>query len=222
MAEPQAAGAGNEKGDALLIPLSALQHYLYCPRQCALIHVERAWAENARTAEGRLLHAKTEKPAAARRGDMRVVHGLPLHSARLGLSGLADVVEFHARAGGGEDIFPVEFKRGRPKSHRADEVQLCAQALCLEDMFGAVIAKGALFYGESRRRQEVAIDDPLRNLTLEILAATRTMIAAGQTPAPIYDKRKCGGCSLLDLCGPQVPGRAGSVDAWLARKIEEE
>ncbi len=135
-----------------LIPLSALQHYLYCPRQCALIHVERLWAENRQTAEGRLLHDRADKPQIERRHGVRTITAMPLSSAELGITGVADVVESRTDEGG-ERPFPVEYKRGRPKAHRADEVQLCAQALCLEAMFGCKVEEGALFYGQTRRRQ---------------------------------------------------------------------
>lgn len=144
-----------------LIPLSALQHYLYCPRQCALIHVERLWAENRQTAEGRLLHDRADTPQIERRHGVRTITAMPLSSAELGIAGVADVVEFRADEAG-EHPFPVEYKRGRPKGHRADEVQLCAQALCLEAMFGCNVEEGALFYGQTRRRQAVAFDNDLR------------------------------------------------------------
>ena len=120
--------------DADLVPLSALQHYLFCPRQCALIHVERLWAENVLTAEGRILHEQSDKPGQASRGERRIVQGMPIRSRALGVAGVADVVEL-TRAGERWRPYPIEYKRGRPKAHRADEVQLCAQALCLEEMF---------------------------------------------------------------------------------------
>ncbi|WP_267904207.1 CRISPR-associated protein Cas4 [Pseudomonas mangiferae] len=127
-----------------LIPLSALQHYLYCPRQCALIHVERLWAENRHTAEGRLLHERADQCQIEQRHDVRTVTAMPLLHLELGVAGVADVVEFRA-TDDGERAYPVEYKRGRPKGHRADEVQLCAQALCLEAMLGKPLAEGALF-----------------------------------------------------------------------------
>ena len=145
------------------IALSALQHYLYCPRQCALIHVEQLWAESRHTAEGRLLHEKADKPKAERRKGVRTVTAMPLADTRLGITGIADVVEFH-HGPQGERAFPVEYKRGRPKAHRADEVQLCAQALCLESMLGQPVEAGALYYGEARRRTDVRFDDELRQL----------------------------------------------------------
>lgn len=127
-----------------LMPISALQHYLFCPRQCALIHLEQIWAENLYTAEGRLLHEKADSGKTEVRGDVKSVTGLLVRSLELGVTGKADVVEFHRREGIWHP-FPVEYKRGRPKSHDADKIQLCAQALCLEEMLGLPVPEGALF-----------------------------------------------------------------------------
>ncbi len=204
-----------------LVPLSALQHYLYCPRQCALIHVERLWAENRQTAEGRLLHDRADTPQIERRHGVRTITAMPLSSAELGIAGVADVVEFRAEEGG-EHPVPVEYKRGRPKAHRADEVQLCAQALCLEAMFGCRVEEGALFYGQTRRRQTVVFDDELRQLTLETIQATREMIRAGQTPTASYLAKRCDACSLIELCQPKLLGKRRDVEAWLREQIAEE
>lgn len=204
-----------------LVPLSALQHFLFCPRQCALIHVERAWAENALTAEGRLAHDKVHEPAQERRKGVRSITGMPLRSADLGLVGVADLVELHDTPAGAVP-FPVEHKLGRPKAHRADEVQLCAQALCLEEMFGVSVSAGALFYGRTRRRQDVAFDAELRALTCSVAGGTRTLLASGRTPAAVYDPKRCDSCSLLELCRPKALERPRRVAAWLARVIEEE
>jgi CRISPR-associated exonuclease Cas4 len=126
-----------------LLPISALQHLVFCPRQCALIHIERAWAENRLTAEGGLLHARVQSGETTTRGALRVLRALPLVSHRLGLTGYADVVEIHRAEGGGERAFPVEYKRGTTKAHDADRVQLCAQALCIEEMIGLPVTEGA-------------------------------------------------------------------------------
>jgi CRISPR-associated exonuclease Cas4 len=201
-------------------PLPALQHYLFCPRQCALIHIERLWVENVLTAEGRILHERTEKPGAAARRDRRIVHGMPAASRALGVAGIADVVEL-ARAGRRWWPYPVEYKRGRPKAHRADEVQLCAQALCLEEMFGVAVPEGALFYGKTRRRVVVALDEELRALTCRVATETRAMIAAGRTPPPVYAAKRCDTCSLKELCQPKRLQRPAAVAAWLHRRIEE-
>ena len=203
------------------IPLSALQHYLYCPRQCALIHIEQLWAESRHTAEGRVLHERADKPRGERRHGVRTSTAMPLTHAELGITGIADVVEFQERPEG-EQAFPVEYKRGRPKAHRADEVQLCAQALCLEAMLGQSIAEGALFYGETRRRTPVVFDDGLRQLTRDTIEATRTMLASGTTPSAQYSTKLCDACSLIDLCQPKLLGRKGSVNAWLAQQLKDE
>jgi CRISPR-associated exonuclease Cas4 len=148
--------------DADLVALSALQHYLYCPRQCALIHIEQAWGENTATAEGRVAHERVHAVESEVRRGVRTATGMPLRSDRLDVTGIADVVELHWVADNVWRPFPVEYKRGRPKAHRADEVQLCAQAIALEEMFAVEIAAGALFYGQPRRRTAVAFDPALR------------------------------------------------------------
>jgi CRISPR-associated exonuclease Cas4 len=204
-----------------LVPLSALQHYLYCPRQCALIHVERLWAENRHTAAGRLLHKQADTPQIELRHGVRTITAMPLSSMKLGIAGVADVVEFKLEAEA-EHPFPVEYKRGRPKAHRADEVQLCAQALCLEAMFGCRVEAGALFYGQIRRRQTVEFDDALRRLTLETIEATREMIRQGRTPSASYLPQRCDTCSLLDLCQPKILGKSRDVETWLLGQLAEE
>lgn len=200
-----------------LVPLSALQHYLFCPRQCALIHVERIWAEDGATAEGRLLHQRVDDGRSDRRGDVRTVRGLSVRSLALGVSGKADAVEFHG-TGKAARPYPVEYKRGRPKSHRADEVQLCAQGLCLEEMFGQPVPEGVLFYGETRRRTVVAFDADLRDLTARVAADTRAMIAGGRTPRPVYTPA-CRKCSLADTCRPRRLERPPAVARWLASAL---
>lgn len=203
------------------IPLSALQHYLFCPRQCALIHVERLWAENRFTAEGRIMHDAVHDPGEKQRGGVRVARALPLTSTLLGVSGIADAVELHVD-GGRVRPFPVEYKRGRPKAHRADDVQLCAQAIALEEMFAVDVPSGALFYGKTRRRTAVTFDSELRSLTADVAARTREMIEAGRTPPPVYDEPRCRNCSLIDICRPKALQRRRPVAAWLARQIATE
>jgi len=198
------------------VPLSALQHALYCERQCALIHVERAWAENRFTAEGRVLHAAADRQDARMRRGVRVVTALPLASRRLRLAGVADAVEFRAGPDG-ETAYPVEYKRGRPKRHRADEVQLCAQALCLEEMTGRPVPEGALFYGEPKRRTVVAFDAELRALTERTAARTADILGAATLPPAIYDAGKCLSCSLVEICRPRLAGR--SARAFLERGL---
>jgi CRISPR-associated exonuclease Cas4 len=203
-----------------LIPISALQHYMYCPRQCALIHLEQQWVENRQTAEGKLLHQRADKPRVERRHGVRAVTAMPLLSLELGITGKADVVEFHVGEAC-ERPFPVEYKRGRPKAHRADEVQLCAQALCLEAMLGVQIEAGALFYGQTRRRQDVAFDSVLRGLTCQVIADTRRMLASKHTPPATYSSQLCDRCSLIDICQPRWLGRS-DIDAWLRRQLDDE
>ena len=151
------------------------------------------------------------------RKSIRVERGVALRSLRLGLFGLADVVEIHA----GGVPYPIEYKRGRPKAHRADEAQLCAQAICLEEMLERSVAEGALFYGAERRRKTVCFDDELRALTVQLASNTRHMIAAGALPDAEYSRRKCTACSLQDTCQPLRPGKRSNVDQWLARALEE-
>ena len=215
MVGPAVAG---EDDDPVL--LSALQHYLFCPRQCALIHVERLWAENALTAEGRLKHEAVHAPKGERRKGVRTVTGMPLRSSVLGVTGVADVVELRDTAAGLVP-FPVEHKRGRPKAHRADEVQLCAQAICLEEMLGVPVPVGALFYGQTRRRQDVAFDAELRALTARVAAEVRALLAAGRTPPARYDPKRCDTCSLFELCRPKALEKPRRVVAWLARLVED-
>jgi CRISPR-associated exonuclease Cas4 len=197
-------------------PLSALQHFAFCPRQCALIHVERLWAENTLTAEGRVLHDRTHDAGSESRGDLRIARALPLQSTALGLHGVADVVEFHRQPAGTWRPFPVEYKRGRPKHAPIDAVQLCAQAICLEEMLATSVPAGALFYGTTHRRHDVVFDEALRDETRQLAAEVHALLASGRTPPPVYAP-KCRSCSLLDLCRPQAVTRSAS--AHLARLI---
>jgi CRISPR-associated exonuclease Cas4 len=192
-----------------LLAISALQHLLFCPRQCALIHLEGQWEENRFTAEGRIAHDKVHDAASERRGGLKTVTGLHLRSLRLGLTGVADVVEFERDAAGDARPFPVEHKRGRPKEENWDRVQLCAQALCLEEMTGASIPRGALYYGKNRRRVEVPIDEDLRRRTEDAARHLHELIASGRTPLPVYSK-KCDACSLVARCLPRALSSAQS------------
>lgn len=200
-----------------LVPISALQHLLYCARQCALIHIERQWAENQFTAEGHVLHERADKGGHERRSGVRIARSVVIRSRRLGVSGIADVVEIREDDG---SPYPVEYKRGRPKSLRADEVQLCAQAMCLEEMLAKPVPEGALFYGRNRRRQVVSFDNELRRLTEQAASDTRRLVALGQTPAPVYESQKCRACSLKEICQPRNPQGDGAVDRWLATAID--
>ncbi len=172
-----------------LLPLSALQHLMFCERQCALIHLEQAWAENRYTAEGRAMHDRVHESDAEQRGNVRIARGLRIRSLDLGLIGQADVVEFHRSASGGEQPFPVEFKRGRPKPNECDEIQLCAQALCLEEMLGVTVPEGAIFYGKPRRRYPVTFNPSLRSLTQQTAGRLHQLVADGVTPPAVYEKK---------------------------------
>lgn len=196
------------------LPLSALQHWLFCPRQCALIHVERLWEENRFTAEGRVLHERADQGIPESRDGIRILRSVHVASDRLRLHGVADVVELRA-----DMPFPVEYKRGRPKAHRADEVQLCAQAICLEEMTGQKIDHGALFYGTQRRRGLVVFDADLRALTTQVAAEAHDAMANGTLPAPRYDAGRCESCSLYELCRPQAPR---IVSGWLTRQLAQK
>lgn len=202
-----------------LIPLSALQHWLVCPRQCGLIHLEGQWEDNRLTAEGNALHARVDQAGAESRDGVRRVTGLPLKCARLGLVGRADVVEFRRSAGGGEVPFPIEHKRGREKADDRDTAQLCAQALCLEEMLGAAVPEGALFYAATRRRVQVAFTPGLRRRVEDAADGIREMLASGRTPAPVAIPA-CRGCSLADLCLPNALARP-SVNRYFARGLAE-
>ena len=205
-----------------LIPISALQHFVVCPRQCALIHLESVWIENEQTAEGRVEHERVDRGGAETRGPVRRAYGVPLRSLRLGLAGRADVVEFHAMPDGGpEQPFPIEHKRGRPKAGDEDRVQLCAQALCLEEMLRVSVPAGALFYGRTRRRAEVIFDEALRRRTEGVAAEVRALFEVGATPSPPA-VAPCKSCSLLSACRPAAfRSRRRSVASWIAARLDE-
>ena len=204
--------------DSLL--LSALQHLLFCERQCALIHVERLWEENRFTAEGRVLHEKVDEGRGESRPGVRITRSLQLRSEALGLHGVADVVELHRLPEGGWQPFPVEYKRGKPKAHDADVVQLCAQAICLEEGFGVPVPEGALFYGQTRRRLDVVFEEALRELTRRTAARLHELITSGITPRAVREK-KCDACSLLEVCLPDAMSRPRGAASWNAQAFAE-
>lgn len=209
-----------------LLPISGLQHLLFCERQCALIHIEQVWAENLFTAQGRIMHERVHAANRESRGDVRVEYSLPIRSLRLGLIGRADAVEFHRKKRGSSEDgteswqpFPVEYKRGKPKADNCDKVQLCAQALCMEEMLKVDIPCGALFYGRIRRRRDVAFDMPLREETEIAAKRLHELIGAGRTVPASYSS-KCKSCSLLDTCLPRVVEKGRSVKGYLSRSAE--
>jgi CRISPR-associated exonuclease Cas4 len=187
------------------IQLSALQHYVFCRRQCALIHVEDVWNENVYTVRGGILHEKVDTDTYETRGALKTVRGLKIHSFEYGLAGRCDVVEFFKSSDGSgrPEVVPVEFKAGQPKQNISDEVQLCAQALCLEEMLDVPVRRGAFFYGKIRRRVQVEISDTLRQQTEEIIAAVHDIVDRKVIPQGKYEK-KCGSCSLEDICQPKA------------------
>lgn len=204
-----------------LLPLSALQHYLYCPRQCALIHLEGVWEENRFTAEGRLLHRRVDAGLPGARGSVAEDRSVPVRSERLGLYGIADLVERRengasAAASADDMVYPVEYKRGSPKVEDWDRAQLCAQAMCLEEMLGRDIPEGAIFYGQPRRRERVLFDARLRAVVTESCAGLHALLEGGRTPPGRYGPR-CRGCSLLSRCMPKAP-RQG-VEDYLLRGL---
>jgi len=200
-----------------LVMISALQHYLFCPRQCALIHIEQQWSENRLTAEGRILHERVHTSGRESRRVLRVEYSVPVRSLRLGLTGQADIVEFHLQDDGAWLPLPVEYKRGRPKKDQTDRVQLCAQAICLEEMLGCTVPEGALYYGEKRRRFAVAFDPVLRENTARTAAEVHALLAGGKTPAPCYAER-CESCSFVSLCLPKV-ATCKQVDRYLRKMV---
>lgn len=218
-----ALGNGDRRSEEYL-PLSALQHYAYCPRQFALIHVDRQWAENRFTAEGQVLHRRANSGEAETRGDLHIARSVRLVTDRLRLSGVADVVEFHRTEGTGCELhdrpgqwqpYPVEYKRGRSKADDWDRIQLCAQAMALEEMLGVYVPEGAIFYGKPRRRERVVISAVLRETTARVADEVHALYATGHLPAP-EPGPKCDHCSLRVVC---LPDRK-SASEYLRRMFE--
>lgn len=223
------------------VPISALQHYLFCPRQCALIHNEQSWSENYLTAQGRLLHKKSESGKSTTRNGIRITRDLPLHSFKHGLIGKADIVEFHpppdiskSKANRtlkklihhcretsmqGWTILPIEYKRGKPKKNDCDRVQLCAQALCLEEMLKIEIPKGFLFYGQKQHRFEIVLDQTLRQTTLQTILSLHELFASQKTPPAEFGPH-CKNCSLYELCLPKLFQKK-SVKQWLMKELSK-
>lgn len=210
-----------------LLPISSLTHLSYCKRRFALVHIEQQWIENIFTAEGRTLHDRVHESETENRPGVRIVRGLRLVSYALGLVGQADVVEFYRgdkgivlpEADGQWQPFPVEYKRGKPKKDDSDSLQLCAQALCLEEMLQIEIPAGAFFYGKPRRRTDVTFDTRLRNLTRQTAAALHELFESRRTPRERYTK-KCDNCSLHLQCMPETTGIDKKIDVYLSKAFE--
>jgi len=192
-----------------LVMISALQHYAYCPRQFALIHVEQVWAENYFTAHGNLLHERVDRSEPEQRGNTRYERSVAVISHKLQLTGKLDLLEIEGKPP--TKYFPVEYKRGKPKREDWDKIQLCAQALCLEEMRDVRIDEGALWYWQERKRESVLLDDNLRKVTFAAIEAAHNILASGKTPPPTDDKKRCKACSLTDLCEPDTFRRDHSV-----------
>lgn len=210
-----------------LIPVSALADFTFCERRAALHFIENVWEDNVFTAEGTILHNRVDDVSASEvRGNIRIAHSVWLRSLALGLVGKADVVEFHKTETGGVKLegisglwllFPVEYKRGYLRHELSFAIQLCAQAMCLEEMLGGNIPSGAIFYGKTRRRMDVAFDNTLRTKTQDTAIKVHELIASGITPKAEYSK-KCEKCSLVELCLPKVSSKASS---YLLKVLEE-
>ena len=199
-----------------LLPISGLQHLLFCERQWGLIHLESAWAANRLTAEGDELHSKTDSGLSGTVGEIVVARSLDLRCLRLGLSGRADVVEFH----GAERIpFPVEYKHGKSKRADCDRVQLCAQALCLEEMLDVDVPAGAVYDGTAKRRSPVRFDAELRGMTVALAARMHDLYRTGITPQAVF-KKGCLGCSLKDDCFPEALAGAGLMEAYYRKHVK--
>ena len=210
-----------------LRPISALQHIIFCERQCALIHVERLWVENRLTVEGQIMHQRVNTIGSENRGQVRVEYSMKIKSYQLGLIGVADVVEFYFDENKSlkNDLktwnpFPVEYKLGKPKKDNSDKVQLCAQAICLEEMYKTEILSGAIFYGKTRRRLDVEFDRSLRQETKDVAGKFHAMLMSGKTPKPKYLK-KCDNCSFIELCKPKVFEKKRSVNDYINKIVRE-
>lgn len=214
--------------DEEYLALSGLQHFMFCRRQWALIHIENQWKENLLTTEGSLMHDRAhDEKLSELRGDSLTIRGLRISSEKLGVSGQCDVIEFHRTKTGvplhGREglwsVYPVEYKRGAPKANQSDAAQLCAQAMCLEEMLGTVIMEGALFYGETHRRTVVAFDHTLRNTVTEALKEMHSLYQRGYTPKSKTGKW-CNSCSLNEICLP-VLQQVRSVESYLMEALCE-
>ncbi len=213
-----------------LIPVSALSDFVFCERRAALHFIEGIWEDNLFTAEGTILHERVDDGSFTEaRGNIRITRSIPMRSLTLGLTGKADVVEFHRKETGGIKLegvsgfwlpFPVEYKRGHLRRERSFEVQLCAQAICLEEMMNVEIDSGTLFYGKTRRRDEVVFDKALRTETEETAKKVHELIKSGMTPQPEFSK-KCKRCSLVELCLPEICGKKRKASRYLASALRE-
>lgn len=203
-----------------LVMISSLQHILFCERQYALIHLEQEWEENRFTAEGEILHERVHAEHHESRKTFRQEYDMAVRSLEHGFIGKCDLVELWLSGKNVVRVSPVEFKRGRKKVSDVDRVQVCAQVLCLEEMFGLTIESGQLYYLQEKRRSDVVIDKVLREKTLSLAVRARELWDSGITPAAVYSKRTCDNCSLVDICMPKSVGSGGkTVDRFIQNQI---
>lgn len=212
-----------------LLPLSGIQHFLFCRRQWALIHVESQWRDNILTVEGKILHERVDDPFFTEvRNDLIIARSVPVASYKLGLTGICDVVEFRldsngVRLPGREGIYlpaPVEYKRGKPKREPVDEAQLCAQAMCLEEMLSTNIPRGYLYYGQTRHREEVEFTPQLRKLVEEMSAEMHNYFSRGYTPK-VKPHKGCRSCSMKEVCLPALQENVIAASKYIQRQIED-
>lgn len=208
--------------DADLIPISALQHLLFCERQFALIHIEGIWSENLFTAEGKVLHERVHQEHHEKRRLYRQEFGMAVRSLKNGLIGKCDLVELYLEPSGKiAEAFPVEFKRGKNKEEEEDKVQLCAQAMCLEEMLDIMIPEGQIYYLQDHRRTRIALDQALRKKVVQLADRARELILKGETPLAIFEKRKCTTCSLVEQCMPSSTGiQSKSVSRFIRAQLK--
>lgn len=214
-----------------LLPISALQHFVFCPRRCALVHIEQVWSENRFTVEGDILHQRVDELGRESRLNLIVSHGVGIRSLRFGVTGIVDVIEFRSSMDGcgacalpgkeGHWIpYPIEYKRGSLRRGFGDDIQICAQALCVEEMLECSVPAGAIYYASTRKRREIAFDAKLREQTSNAIAGVRSLIAAGVIPSPEYGK-KCDTCSLFDLCQPKLSVLGMDPACYVSRYLQE-
>ena len=212
-----------------LLPLSGIQHFLFCRRQWALIHIEQQWKENALTAEGRIMHKRVDDPFFTEtRNGVVTARSVPVASYRLGLSGVCDVVEFTASSDGvrlpnRDGLYlpaPIEYKRGKEKHDHSDETQLCAQAMCLEEMLSTNIPRGFLFYGETRHREEIEFTPELRTLVQDMSAEMHNYFSRGYTPK-VKTHKGCRSCSLADICLPVLNEKVVAASRYIKQNVED-
>lgn len=201
------------------ILISSLEHFRFCPRQCALIHLDCYWHENALTALGRAMHERVNTPGQRQDPGKKTEYSVPLASRRLGISGIADLIEYtrNSRKEPWTPL-PVEYKHGKPTESESNEIQLCAESMCLEEMLEITIPAGMIYYGKDMKRHPVLFDQALRSMTEQIISEVHSLFQIGRIPSPVYSAARCDHCSLVDYCRPQDPV---SCDSYMERFLCE-